>query len=102
MVAIDLSAVTEGSPPAFGNDNGLGRQILIGKTLEIECQSVLWIGFQKFFAQSQKVVVGLSEASGFLSDVLVSPALGEGSGACIIVQSQIGGGNQKLFPGGNG
>jgi len=97
--AIGLSAITEGSRPAFGNDNGLGRQVLIGKTLEIECQSVLRIGFQKFLAQSQKVVVSLSEASGFLSDVLVSPALGEGSGACIIVQSQIGGGKQKLIPG---
>ena len=48
------------------------------------------------------MIVGLAEALGFLSDVLVGPALGEGSGACIIVQSQIGGGKQKLIPGGNG
>ncbi len=89
---IGLSSVIEGRSPAFRNDNSLGRQILISKTLEIECQSVLRVFFQKFFAQGQEVVVGLSEALGFLGYVLVSPTLGEGSGACIIVQSQIGGG----------
>ncbi len=102
MDAIGLSAVVESRSPALGNDDGLGCQVFVGKTLEIERQRVVRVFLQKSFAQSQEIVVGFSEALCLLNDVLVGAALGKGCRTGIIVQSQIGGGKEKLIPGGNG